>query len=253
MKKNEQSLPQFPKTKIEQMFSNIEGRKVTIPENVYQEFPAFIVVSSARMFYSPLTSSEVSFRLGAQTVFFDFYKELAEWSSNTFGPPEHRGPLGPMEHFMKEVKEVKSEIDPDKQKEEIIDMLFLALDASQRSGMSFPEMCYRAFEKLEKNKKRTWPDWKKADPNKAIEHVREEEEEVVVIAVKDDITPISLRAFMNQAKDEEDWNKRADHIKRLWGGVDNPQFPSFWFPSIVSSGLMNIKIRQWLKEGKTTY
>lgn len=102
----------------------------------------------------------------------DFWERLAEWSEQTFGPRSHRGPLGPLEHLAKEAVEARDEADPGKRKEEIADCLFLVFDAAQRAGMSYAELTAVAKAKLRKNAAREWPDWRAADPNRAIEHVR---------------------------------------------------------------------------------
>ena len=102
----------------------------------------------------------------------DFWDRLADWSEETFGPRSHRGPVGPLEHLTKEADEARVESDPERRKEEIADCLFLVFDAAQRAGMSYAELGRVAHAKLRKNAARTWPDWRTADPNKAIEHVR---------------------------------------------------------------------------------
>lgn len=49
----------------------------------------------------------------------------------------------------------------------------LAFDGAWRSGHT-PEQIVAAIEaKQTKNEGRTWPDWRTAEPGKAIEHVRE--------------------------------------------------------------------------------
>lgn len=106
----------------------------------------------------------------------DFFERQREWSYETFGPPDHRGPVGPLKHLEKEAKEAYEEADKEKQKVEIIDCLFLVFDAAHRAGMSYSEMSRIAMEKLQANKLRQWPDWKKVNPNSAVEHVRGEGE-----------------------------------------------------------------------------
>ena len=103
----------------------------------------------------------------------DFFEQQRVWSYETFGPPSFKGPRGPLDHLRKEVEEALAETDPQKQREEIIDCLFLVFDAAHRSGMHYGEIARLALEKLRKNKARTWPDWRGTDPDRAIEHVRE--------------------------------------------------------------------------------
>jgi len=102
----------------------------------------------------------------------DFFELLAEWSAETFGPRERRGPIGPLKHLEKESREAYSETDPEKRKEEIADCLFLVFDAAQRAGMSYSELTRVAMAKLAKNKTRTWPAWHGTEPDTAIEHDR---------------------------------------------------------------------------------
>ena len=55
---------------------------------------------------------------------------------------------------------------------EWIDIVLLALDGAWRAGYS-PATIAEALEaKQSKNENREWPDWRTADPNKAIEHDR---------------------------------------------------------------------------------
>lgn len=104
---------------------------------------------------------------------FDFFIDQREWSKETFGPKEHRGPIGPLKHLEKEAKEAYEETDAEKRKEEIADCLFLVFDAAHRAGMTYAELTRVANEKLRKNKGRSWPDWRTAPADSAIEHKRE--------------------------------------------------------------------------------
>lgn len=89
------------------------------------------------------------------------------FSVTTFGPG-HRT-KGVIDHIRKETKEV--EADP-LDLEEWIDLVMLSLDGAWRTGYP-PEMIAAALEaKLTKNEQRDWPDWRTADPEKAIEHDR---------------------------------------------------------------------------------
>ncbi len=102
----------------------------------------------------------------------DFFARQKEWSYETFGPPSFKGPKGPLDHLQKEAKEAYEETDPEKQKVEIIDCLFLVFDAAHRAGMSYTDMSRIAMEKLRVNKARKWKDWRGTDPDKCIEHDR---------------------------------------------------------------------------------
>lgn len=109
-------------------------------------------------------------------TFVGFWEAQKAWSKETFGPKEHRGPAGPLDHLQKEAEEAATETDPEALKEELADCLFLIIDAAWRAGISRNELIVAAFAKLEKNKQRTWPDWRTADPNKAVEHDRSKDQ-----------------------------------------------------------------------------
>lgn len=90
------------------------------------------------------------------------------FSERTFGP----GPrtAGVLDHIRKELLEI--ERDPDDLLE-WVDLLLLAFDGALRRGYA-PRRILAAYrEKLAANEHRGWPDWRKADPEKAIEHIRE--------------------------------------------------------------------------------
>ncbi|NKI68924.1 DUF550 domain-containing protein [Collimonas pratensis] len=101
---------------------------------------------------------------------FDFAAHLthqAEWSRNTFGPGSRAA--GVVDHIRKELIEI--EADPGDLKE-WVDVIILALDGAWRSGASADEIIAAIVAKQAKNESRVWPDWRTADPTKAIEHDR---------------------------------------------------------------------------------
>lgn len=91
------------------------------------------------------------------------------FSNNTFGPGRRTD--GVCDHIRKEIKEI--EADPN-DLEEWIDVVMLAFDGAWRSGHSPGQIVDMIEFKQTKNEARTWPDWRTADPGKAIEHVRAE-------------------------------------------------------------------------------
>ncbi len=96
-------------------------------------------------------------------------KEQREFSCKTFGPGVRTDGL--IDHIKKELEEIKkTPLDL----EEWIDLVMLALDGAWRAGFEPEEIAEQLKAKLEKNKNRDWPDWRKAEPGKAIEHTREE-------------------------------------------------------------------------------
>jgi len=116
------------------------------------------------------------------------------FSKATFGPGDRLS--GVTDHMSKELIEVKEAGDP----REWVDLVLLSLDGLWRSlaydgqdpyiatytsgskkGLennwdNIPEiMTMLIQEKQSKNEQRTWPDWRGADPTKAIEHDRSNE------------------------------------------------------------------------------
>lgn len=103
---------------------------------------------------------------------FDFHAHLlrqAEFSRNTFGPG--RRTQGVSDHIRKELAEIAEAPDD---LEEWIDVVILALDGAWRTGASPEQIIATLKAKQAKNEARTWPDWRTADPNKAIEHQKKQ-------------------------------------------------------------------------------
>lgn len=94
-----------------------------------------------------------------------------EFSLRTFGPG-HRV-LGVIDHIRKELVEVMEDHAAGKPTlPEWVDVIMLALDGAWRSGATPTEISEALAAKLARNKQRDWPDWRTADPEKAIEHIR---------------------------------------------------------------------------------
>jgi hypothetical protein len=104
------------------------------------------------------------------SVGFDFHAHLARqaaFSLKTFGPGMRTA--GVCDHIRKELLEI--EADP-LDLREWIDVVILALDGAWRCGGSPSQIIGGIVAKQTKNEGRNWPDWRTADPNKAIEHDR---------------------------------------------------------------------------------
>lgn len=100
----------------------------------------------------------------------EFFKLNGEWSENTFGPGERTE--GVLKHIEKEIDEVRKE---PHSIEEWADIVILAMDGARRSAHADGVLFENALlAKLGKNKNRKWPDWRTADKDKPIEHIREE-------------------------------------------------------------------------------
>lgn len=105
---------------------------------------------------------------------FDLVEHLrrqAAFSLTTFGPGARV--LGVTDHIRKELQEV---IDSGGSLKEWIDLVILALDGAWRSGASAEQIVCELVAKQSKNEGRTWPDWRTANPDQAIEHDRSRDE-----------------------------------------------------------------------------
>jgi hypothetical protein len=91
------------------------------------------------------------------------------FSERTFGPGARTA--GVLDHIRKELAEI--ERDPG-DVTEWIDVVLLALDGAWRAGHEPEAIAAALAAKQAKNELRTWPDWRTADPNRAIEHERAE-------------------------------------------------------------------------------
>lgn len=105
---------------------------------------------------------------GPQVIDAAYLQRQCEFSERAFGPSS-RGVLGVIDHIRKELQEIED--DPE-DLEEWIDVTMLALDGAWRSGHKPQAIIDALIAKLDKNEKRVWPDWRTADPTKAIEHDR---------------------------------------------------------------------------------
>lgn len=89
------------------------------------------------------------------------------FSEATFGPGRRTD--GVVDHIRKELLEVLE--DPDDLKE-WVDVVILAFDGAWRTGASSQDIIDAIKAKQQRNEQRSWPDWRTAEPGKAIEHVR---------------------------------------------------------------------------------
>lgn len=90
------------------------------------------------------------------------------FSIRAFGPGYSTARV--IDHIRKELIEVEQ---APHDLEEWIDLAMLTFDGAWRSGFTAEEIVAAYVAKLEKNERRKWPDWRTADPTKAIEHVRD--------------------------------------------------------------------------------
>ncbi len=90
-----------------------------------------------------------------------------EFSEQTFGPGMRTA--GVLDHIAKELDEVR---DAPHDVSEWADIIILAIDGAWRAGCGAQEVIDAVHSKQARNEARTWPDWRTAEPGKAIEHDR---------------------------------------------------------------------------------
>lgn len=106
----------------------------------------------------------------AEPATFDLVAHLhrqREFSERTFGPGARTA--GVLDHIRKELAEVEASPGD---VTEWVDLVILALDGAWRAGHQPQAIVDALVAKQERNEGRTWPDWRTADPSKAIEHDR---------------------------------------------------------------------------------
>lgn len=91
-----------------------------------------------------------------------------DFSLRTFGPGARAA--GVVDHIVKELHEILDEPDD---LNEWIDVVILAFDGAWRAGYTPEQIVAALVAKQTKNEQRKWPDWRTAEPGKAIEHIRD--------------------------------------------------------------------------------
>ena len=102
---------------------------------------------------------------------FDLVSHLyrqSEFTLRTFGPGERT--QGLLDHIRKELMEIE---ESPADVFEWVDVIILAFDGALRVGHSPETICEALLAKQSKNESRKWPDWRTAEPGKAIEHIKE--------------------------------------------------------------------------------
>ncbi|MFK4044520.1 dATP/dGTP pyrophosphohydrolase domain-containing protein [Roseomonas mucosa] len=89
------------------------------------------------------------------------------FSARTFGPGARTA--GVLDHIREELREIEAKPDD---LSEWIDVVLLACDGAWRAGYTPEQIAEALAAKLARNEAREWPDWRTADPDKAIEHVK---------------------------------------------------------------------------------
>ncbi len=141
-----------------------EGRPPFNAVVVEQDWPEFDVVwgmIEARMTgqHAPATGFDLVAHLHRQR----------EFSERTFGPGTRTA--GVLDHIRKELNEIEAKPDD---VTEWVDVILLALDGAWRAGFSPEQIAQAIAAKQARNEARQWPDWRNAEPGKAIEHIKGE-------------------------------------------------------------------------------
>lgn len=110
---------------------------------------------------SPRVQGELPFDLVAHL------DRQRRWSEATFGPGDRA--KGIVAHLRKELVEVEA---APGDLTEWIDVVILAFDGAWRSGAAPGQIIDALVAKQARNEARAWPDWRTADPDGPIEHVR---------------------------------------------------------------------------------
>jgi hypothetical protein len=92
-----------------------------------------------------------------------------DFSRRAFGPGTRQA--GILDHIRTELVEVEAAAPADVLGE-WTDLVILALDGAWRSGATPEQIAAALTAKLARNEQRTWPDWRTAPTDRAIEHDR---------------------------------------------------------------------------------
>lgn len=142
-----------------------------------------------------------------------------KWSKETFGPGSRLD--GVLDHIRKEIEEVRAK---PTDLEEWIDLVLLSFDGAWRSGHSPEEIAESLNAKQTKNESRTWPDWRTAPPDQAIEHDKPTPTcHCGLTLTADSGVPDSMVC----PKHGPNWTA-ADRIRELEGAFDVPGLTGVW-------------------------
>ena len=100
----------------------------------------------------------------------EYINRQIRFSARAFGPGSRNG--GVTDHIIKELTTEVLEGTPEEDPSEWIDVIMLAIDGAWRSGLTAQQIIGGLQDKLAVNESRTWPNWRTAEPGKAIEHDR---------------------------------------------------------------------------------
>lgn len=158
-----------PLAQITQHDANPNNDRLLIADMATTDEGAHTPAASLQVFGRPALINLRDVLLSLYPVFSleAHLKRQAEFSARTFGPGARVD--GVTDHIAKELKEVR---DSGGDLKEWVDVIILGFDGALRSGATPAQVIEAIVAKQTKNESRTWPDWRTAEPGKAIEHDR---------------------------------------------------------------------------------
>ncbi|MBH9024678.1 DUF550 domain-containing protein [Pseudomonas aeruginosa] len=147
---------------------------------------------------------------------FSFEQHLhrqREFSERTFGPGSRAA--GVIDHIRKELREIE---EAPGDLAEWIDVVILALDGAWRTGATPAQIIDALVAKQTKNEARTWPDWRTAPADKAIEHDRADDpiDDNTYFVMRNAGGAVFVKHgpfFRDQGGLTEDWGKNWTRIR----------------------------------------
>lgn len=161
--------PHGPMAQITQREGNPSHDRLLIADMASTDDGAHTPAASVQIFGLPALLNLRDTLLTLYPVFSleAHLQRQADFSQRTFGPGARVE--GVTDHIAKELKEVR---DSGGDLKEWVDVIILGFDGALRSGATPAQVIDAIVAKQTKNEGRAWPDWRTADPGKAIEHDR---------------------------------------------------------------------------------
>ena len=153
---------------------------------------AQFVIAARAMIAAAVSSGDTGTAAATSALDAAHFARQIAFSERTFGPGPRTAAI--LDHIRKELDEV-AENPADLG--EWVDVMILAADGAWRAGHQPQAIIDAVIAKQARNETRTWPDWRTAEPGKAIEHDRSGD----TAAAPDERAP--TRAVMAGAPDPE--------------------------------------------------
>jgi hypothetical protein len=154
------------------------------------------------------------------------------FSLKTFGPGART--KGVTDHIAKELDEIRA--DPS-DISEWVDVIILGFDGAWRAGWEPKDIVAAIVAKQTKNEARVWPDWRTADPDKAIEHDR----------TKDAPTPDAQAAEIERLTRERD--EARDDVQKLFDAMDETASARLLAQTQREADSLSAMIIEWVDGG----